>query len=162
MGKPKGAARDSVVGDAQRLAKIDAQVSIDPSSVQRFEKICTASNDNAMTAPGAERAIVWERRERVAGFIVISVVLEEANINNIVVSNESQGQGIAKALMEAAMTRLTNEGVSLCMLEVRKSNQAALALYDQFGFVVDGVRAGYYRAEHGLGREDALLMSRPV
>lgn len=162
MGKPEGAARASVAADAKRLVEIDAQVSVDPSGAQRFERICSVSNDGTGSAPGAERAIVWEARQRVVGFVVISVVLEDANINNIAVSNESQGQGIAKALMNAAIMQLTNEGVSRCMLEVRKSNHAALALYDQFGFVVDGVRAGYYRAARGLGREDALLMSRRV
>ncbi len=39
-------------------------------------------------------------------------------------------------------------------LEVRRSNSAAIALYESFGFVEVGVRAGYYG-----GSEDALLMN---
>jgi ribosomal-protein-alanine N-acetyltransferase len=44
------------------------------------------------------------------------------------------------------------------MLEVRESNVAARALYENNGFVIDGVRPQYYKMQQG--REDALLMSR--
>ena len=39
-------------------------------------------------------------------------------------------------------------------LEVRVSNLAAISLYEQFGFVIRGVRRGYYTDN----REDALIM----
>jgi ribosomal-protein-alanine N-acetyltransferase len=43
-------------------------------------------------------------------------------------------------------------------LEVRVSNQRAIAIYTASGFVQDGVRPGYYPAHHGV-REDAVVMS---
>jgi ribosomal-protein-alanine N-acetyltransferase len=43
-------------------------------------------------------------------------------------------------------------------LEVRESNAPAIALYDSYGFAVVGTRKGYYPADNGNGREDALLM----
>jgi ribosomal-protein-alanine N-acetyltransferase len=49
------------------------------------------------------------------------------------------------------------------LLEVRAGNQRAIALYQQAGFGEDGCRKGYYPAVKGTtGREDALLMSRPL
>jgi ribosomal-protein-alanine N-acetyltransferase len=51
---------------------------------------------------------------------------------------------------------LESESVSVCHLEVRRSNSAALALYQRSNFQVVGERANYYRGKDG--REDAILM----
>jgi Acetyltransferases len=42
-------------------------------------------------------------------------------------------------------------------LEVRPSNTAAIALYEDVGFNEIGVRKGYYPAENG--REDAIMLA---
>ncbi|WP_370632683.1 GNAT family N-acetyltransferase, partial [Eikenella sp. Marseille-P7795] len=44
-------------------------------------------------------------------------------------------------------------------LEVRSSNRAAFALYQQHGFIPSGRRPGYYPRPDG-SREDALLMEK--
>jgi ribosomal-protein-alanine N-acetyltransferase len=46
------------------------------------------------------------------------------------------------------------------LLEVRATNQPALALYAQQGFAEIGRRRGYYPAE--AGREDAIVMAREL
>ena len=48
------------------------------------------------------------------------------------------------------------KGVTTIHLEVRESNTAAIALYEKYGFIRDGLRRGYYEEP----KEDALLMSR--
>jgi ribosomal-protein-alanine N-acetyltransferase len=53
------------------------------------------------------------------------------------------------------LERAFEEGVIKAFLEVRKSNEAAIHLYESLGFKIDGVRKGYYRDN----REDALMMS---
>ena len=63
-----------------------------------------------------------------------------------------------RALLLAALDRMSEAGLQRCMLEVRESNLAARALYENNGFIVDGVRPRYYRTDQGS--EDALLMSR--
>jgi ribosomal-protein-alanine N-acetyltransferase len=42
------------------------------------------------------------------------------------------------------------------LLEVRPSNEAAIRLYQRYGFERIGVRRGYYPTEGG--REDAIVM----
>ena len=51
-------------------------------------------------------------------------------------------------------------GAGTLLLEVRPSNERALALYRHFGFSQIGVRRGYYPAS--LGREDALVLTRAL
>ncbi|MEQ8952971.1 MAG: ribosomal-protein-alanine N-acetyltransferase, partial [Gammaproteobacteria bacterium] len=47
-----------------------------------------------------------------------------------------------------------------CFLEVRPSNNSAIALYKSMGFVQIGQRKNYYPGVNG--REDAILMSRTL
>ena len=48
-----------------------------------------------------------------------------------------------------------NRGAQVATLEVRESNEAAIALYEKLGFEVVGSRDGYYRDNN----EDAILMT---
>jgi ribosomal-protein-alanine N-acetyltransferase len=59
--------------------------------------------------------------------------------------------------MRHALTALQVEGALKVFLEVRRSNEAALALYHKLGFIEDGVRKRYYSDNH----EDAILMMLP-
>lgn len=94
------------------------------------------------------------------GFVLISTVLDEAEVLQIAVNPERQGEGIARALLDAAIVYLKAKGVNLLMLEVRESNMAAVSLYRRYGFVKNGLRKGYYPSLQNDGfREDALLFS---
>jgi ribosomal protein S18 acetylase RimI-like enzyme len=59
--------------------------------------------------------------------------------------------------MQEVLPTAVEMGGRRLLLEVRNSNNAAIALYRKFGFSDDGVRREYYPAADG--REDALLMS---
>jgi ribosomal-protein-alanine N-acetyltransferase len=48
-------------------------------------------------------------------------------------------------------------GAESVLLEVRPSNERALAVYRRFGFAEIGRRKGYYPAHEGK-REDAIVM----
>jgi ribosomal-protein-alanine N-acetyltransferase len=93
-----------------------------------------------------------------SGFLIYSRLLDEANIDNVAVSPHYQGRGFGRALLLTALDNMCAIGLKRCMLEVRESNVAARALYENNGFVIDGVRPLYYKMQQG--REDALLMSR--
>ena len=93
-----------------------------------------------------------------AAIIILRVVLDEAEILTICSDPVHQGQGVASRLLGAATARMAQCGVRRMFLEVRASNDAALALYRAAGFQEDGSRQGYYSSRDGR-REDARLMS---
>lgn len=88
------------------------------------------------------------------GYAVVSVVLDEGNLDNIAVAPEHRRQGVADALL-SALTGFGREHLAALMLEVRASNAPAIALYEKHGFTAVGRRRNYYDAP----REDAVLMT---
>jgi ribosomal-protein-alanine N-acetyltransferase len=92
----------------------------------------------------------------VVGYLILSVILDEAHFLNVCVHPEKRRQGIARALMREHIKRLRQQGVAMAYLEVRKSNRAAQDLYQSLGFYQIGLRRGYYPAAGG--REDAVVM----
>lgn len=91
---------------------------------------------------------------RVAGYCIFWVVFDEVHVNNLAVSPEDRRAGLGRALLRAALTRGAALGGRRATLEVRRSNDAAIRLYDSFGFRVRGVRTAYYSNPV----EDALVL----
>jgi ribosomal-protein-alanine N-acetyltransferase len=89
------------------------------------------------------------------GFIELLVVPPEAEILNIEVEPHRRRRGIGAALLQAAIRRCRQAGVSRLFLEVRESNYAAIRLYQRAGFERVGRRKGYYQNPV----EDAVLFS---
>lgn len=85
------------------------------------------------------------------GFLLLRVVLDEAEILTIGVV--AKRQGIGGALLREGLLRLRNAGVCTLYLEVATGNAPARALYESLGFVATGLRKAYY--ENG---GDALNM----
>jgi ribosomal-protein-alanine N-acetyltransferase len=90
----------------------------------------------------------------VAGYVVIWLVADEAELANLAVAPDRRRQGIGQYLLDAAMAEAVAGGAVSLYLEVRESNVAARALYGGRGFVAVGRRASYYRNPV----EDALLL----
>ena len=94
--------------------------------------------------------------ERVIGYVGSQTVLGEADIMNVAVSPAYRRRGIAAALLERLKSDLAAEGVYSLTLEVRASNEAAIALYGLLGYVQVGRRPGYYHNP----KEDALILRK--
>lgn len=92
-----------------------------------------------------------------AGFAITQWVLDEATLFNIAVDPAYQRRGLGKKLLNHLIEQLQQRDIFTLWLEVRASNQAAIALYEQTGFNEVSVRRNYYPAHHG--REDALIMA---
>lgn len=131
-------------------------VSTNPWQAVHFANACRKGEVSGGCA-AAEYALVVEVEGERAGFVVISVVLDEASILNIAVQPTLQRRGFALALLDAALAAIRESGAKRGLLEVRESNAAARRLYEKCGFRLDGIRRNYYPAPSG--REDALLMS---
>jgi len=91
---------------------------------------------------------------RVDGFIVYWVIHDEMHILDVVTAPEARRRGLGRALMADAMADAAARGAVRALLEVRRSNAPAIALYRGLGFLHDTVRRGYYQ-----DGEDAVLMS---
>jgi ribosomal-protein-alanine N-acetyltransferase len=98
----------------------------------------------------------WMARdgEVVVGYLLAWHVADELHILQVATAKPVRRQGIGARLVDAAMAYASREGVRLVLLEVRRSNIAAIALYRRAGFAVDRLRKGYYS-----NGEDALEMA---
>ncbi|AFZ33997.1 (SSU ribosomal protein S18P)-alanine acetyltransferase [Stanieria cyanosphaera PCC 7437] len=83
-------------------------------------------------------------------------ILEEAHITLLGVKPNYQRQGLGKLLLYALLQQAIERKLERATLEVRASNQAAINLYEKFGFRLAGRRKKYY-AKTG---EDALIFWR--
>ncbi len=93
---------------------------------------------------------------RSIGFCSFWLVLDTLHINNLAVLPEFRRAGVATALLTRVLDEGAARGVRQATLEVRRSNEAAQALYARLGFTVASVRRQYYN--HPV--EDALVLRR--
>ncbi len=102
------------------------------------------------------QAWVMTVKEVVIAYALMMVVLDEAELLNISVAPQHQGQGLGRLLLTQMIEQARALQVQHLFLEVRVSNAAAIALYQRTGFEQKSVRRGYYPTE--TGREDAIIM----
>jgi len=97
------------------------------------------------------------RNGRIVGYLVCSRYDTVWHLMNVAVDERLRREGIATALLEHLFERADRPGAQYT-LEVRLSNDAAIPLYERFGFQSAGLRRGYYHDN----KEDALIMWRTV
>jgi ribosomal-protein-alanine N-acetyltransferase len=94
------------------------------------------------------------------GFVLARVAGEEAEILTLAVMPEKRGQGLGRALLQAAITQAQELGAQTVFLEAGADNPSALALYARLGFTKVGMRKGYYNS--ASGGTDALVLRLPL
>ena len=80
---------------------------------------------------------------------------DDADITNIATHPDYRRRGAAAAVLEVLTACAKESGMLAIHLEVRASNAPAIALYEGFGFSVDGLRKNYYKNP----TENAVLMT---
>ena len=81
-------------------------------------------------------------------------IVGDGEITNVVTKSSERGKGIGEQMLLKLMEEGCNMGVEAFTLEVRKSNEPAIHLYEKLGFVTEGVRKNFYEEP----TEDALIM----
>lgn len=90
----------------------------------------------------------------VVGFAGLWVVVDEGHITTVAVDPDYRRNGIGKRLTKEVLEKGKDRGAVCATLEVRASNEAAIQLYEELGFVQAARRKGYYPDN----REDAIVM----
>lgn len=96
------------------------------------------------------------RDSGIVGYFVAMPGVEELHLLNLTIAPAWQRQGHGRALLDAVEQHAVARRHALLWLEVRRSNERALAVYLRRGFAEVGVRRGYYPS--GARREDAVVM----
>ena len=114
--------------------------------------------------PGPGRGRCWPtswttsepETEKVIGYAGLLVAADEGYITNVAVDPSRRRQGVAAQLLRVFDDFARANHLAFLTLEVRPSNQAAIALYQGFGFIEAGRRRNYY----DLPKEDALILTK--
>lgn len=93
----------------------------------------------------------------IVGFACLKVILDEADIMNIVVKKSYRHNGIGSILLENLIFYAKTLNLKTVTLEVNDNNLSAIRLYDKFDFDNIGIRKKYYN-----GESDAIIMSKKL
>lgn len=129
-----------------QVEEIEKSCFADPWSRQIFEETLMDLNTVNWAAQAPDGTVL--------GYISFTVVLDEADVNNLAVRPDCRRQGVASALLAALGRHGRARDLARLFLEVRLSNKNALMLYKKFGYTEVGRRKNYYL----FPREDAIIM----
>jgi ribosomal-protein-alanine acetyltransferase len=134
-----------------------AEVLAVEQAIQRFP--WTLGNFRDSLAAGHACWLVRETG-KVAAFAVTMAAVDEVHLLDIGVAPTLQRTGRGRAMLDFLCEKACQADMSRMLLEVRLSNQAAIAFYRQHDFAEIGRRRGYYPSPEG--REDAIVMARTL
>ncbi len=133
--------------DIESVSCIEAECFSMPWSAEAYRKVL--EDDKCLY-------LVATLDGNVVGMCGVMNLLGEGDINNVAVTADKRGQGIAFAMLEELIKRGEERGIVDFTLEVRVSNQAAIHTYEKLGFVSEGIRPKFYEKPI----EDAMIMWR--
>lgn len=110
------------------------------------EEVFPGSGFSVVEEHGRPWGRVWvaEGVEGPLGFLVAWHVADELHVLQVATAPALRRRGIGRALLREALGYAATGAVRNVVLEVRRTNRPALALYRAFGFAVVGLRRGYY------------------
>ena len=135
-------------GEVDEVHALECSVFPHPWSRGNFSE-SLASGYDAWTARDAAGVL--------AGYYVLMYIVDEAHLLDVAVAAGRQRQGLGRHLLDRIDARAREQGMDSVLLEVRPSNERALAVYRRHGYREIGRRKAYYPA-HGGQREEAIVM----
>lgn len=138
--------RSMTLKDAPAAAALERACFSEPWSENAY--LSTLVNENAVY-------LVAEKDDgELIGICGLLDILGEGDISNVAVAENFRRQKIAERMLTELLKRGKERGITAFTLEVRASNEAAIRLYEKFGFVSEGRRKNFYEKP----REDALIL----
>lgn len=150
-GSPRPDLRALRASDVPRVAELERQL-FGPSA---WSEAMVAGE---LHAPGRWYLAAVEGDETLVGYAGLWFDGDVAQVMTIGVAPTLHRQGIGSALLAALVERGRELGAGALLLEVRVDNDAAIALYERFGFTVLSRRRRYYQPED----VDAWTMRLPL
>lgn len=99
--------------------------------------------------------IIAKDNNEIVGFADLKIIIDSADIMNIVVRKTYRHNGIGSILLEHLINYAKSKNLKSVTLEVNEHNLSAVHLYDKFSFDKIGIRKKYYN-----GESDAIIMSK--
>ena len=124
--------------------------------VSNFDDFWTYSILKDELNSSSSHYIVAKLNNEIVGFGGIKVVLDSADIMNIVVKKNFRNLGIGTSILNEIIALCLSLNLSSITLEVRKDNKYAISLYENFGFETLGVRKKYYNGIDGFIMEKKI------
>ena len=139
------------------LLMTDAHV----AQIAAIEKACFSLpwSEKSISAELVNPLSLWlvaVENGQVVGYVGSQSVMGDADMMNLAVRKDYRRQGIGRQLVVALIEQLKIREVYCLTLEVRASNQSAVALYLDLGFEQVGRRPNYY----SFPKEDALIFRK--
>ena len=100
--------------------------------------------------------IVAKKQNEIIGFAGIKIIIDEADIMNIVVKKYYRNNGIGSLLLENLILISNKKNLNFINLEVDCKNTIAINLYKKFGFEEISLRKNYYK------NNDAIIMKKKL
>ena len=132
----------------EKIAELEKVCFSQPWSEVSLREELNKNNSNFLVAVSEGHMVV--------GYVGFYFVLDEGYITNIAVVPNLRRCGIAKKLIVKIVEFAQLRRLKFISLEVRKSNVAAISLYEKFGFLKVGLRKSFY----SLPQEDAIIMTK--
>ncbi len=141
--------RRMTAADLPGVMEIEKEAFSNPWSLDMVKKELTQEWSNVLLL---EESTPWGWELR--AFAIFWIVADEVHVLNVATHVASRRKGYGKQIMDEVITVGRARQCRIGTLEVRRSNVAAIALYDRLGFRTVGLRPRYYNDN----QEDAVVM----
>lgn len=136
--------REMQESDIKEIADLEKECFSEPWSENSLRDELT--NETA-------RFYVLRDSEKLLGYIGANNICNEVYITNVAVNSKCRGKGYGEILVKHLIKQSEAERAFFITLEVRKSNENAIKLYEKCGFKLIGERKNFYSKP----TEDALI-----
>ena len=141
--------REMKLNDSVRIAELEQEIFTDAWTQTGIEETFVQSHSVIVVA---------EEGSKIQGYCILYVVLDEAEIARIGVTERVRHGGVGSLILQFGEKICKEKGVERLLLDVREGNLPARKFYEKHGFLVDGIRKNFYDNP----KEDGVLMSKSL
>ena len=142
--------RKMKIEDFEVVSKLEKEIFRCPWSKRQIFRILT---EDKLAFP-----LIAEVYNKVVGYAFAWIIYDEVHIGNLAVKEGYRRMKIGTRLINYLISEASRKGGKFFYLEVRRSNEPAINLYEKFGFIPLSIRKKYYTDND----EDAVVMGKSL